>query len=229
VDSTTLLGVLSKNILDDADRQFKLDLENNIDNAIQSLGGRAFVKLSTRSAKDAVDKPQVRARDVLHGELVDTLRQCFPAFPSPEAFVHAIRRTFALTMSVGNGERALMLFSLSNRIISDLRRCSMLFEQHMCVVVRQFVSLPLYCEIRCFVYQRKLTCATQYDATLFFPELQSNHESRVSRLKAFVDCVIKTLPSNVYDNFILDVALIDDPGSAAVLVELNPFGKLTGK
>jgi hypothetical protein len=88
-------------------------------------------------------------------------------------------------MVVRSGKEAMDLLSASNRVISDLVRFRTLFkgtDQTLSIVIRPFEALPLESEVRCFVFQRNLTAATQYFSDLYFPQLQGRDwKDRVHR------------------------------------------------
>jgi hypothetical protein len=143
----------------------------------------------------------------------------------------ALKKAFGRALCTRSASACLDVFALSNRIVSDLIRFRKLFEgtdQKLFLVVRKFFEIPLWSEVRCFVHARRLVAASQYFTDLFFPdELVHHPRTRAwpSRLRQFVeDRVMASLPVE-YDSCIVDVAVQDDE---ILLIELNPFSKLTG-
>lgn len=200
-----------------------------------SMGGRdCFVKLQ-RSPKDAVDKPLLRGRvvDALHVELGALLNALGDErAPTQSELYGALKMSFGRALACRTASAVLDMFAVSNRIVSDLVRFRRLFQdspdQKLYLAVRSFVDIPLHTEIRCFVFERRLTAASQYFTDLFFPQLQgpARNATFSARLFEVATRVIHALPSTEYVSFIMDVALLDD--DRAFLIELNPFSKLTG-
>lgn len=95
-------------------------LIEEINNRINVFKEGAFLKLSSRSPKDAVDKLPNKLIPILKREL-----QNHPNDPSGQ-FV-AIRQAFMSMLQVNSAEEGLDLFSYSSRIVSDLRRVGKIF------------------------------------------------------------------------------------------------------
>ena len=86
-------------------------------------GGGAFVRLSTRSPKDAVDKPPLA--DKLNKLLDIQLNGAKDA----NDHIIAVRRAFFKCMKVTSVEEALLLISFSSRTISDLKRALVYYKK----------------------------------------------------------------------------------------------------
>jgi hypothetical protein len=119
------------------------------------------------------------------------------------------------------------LFQNSQRIVSDIIRWRTLMQDSgLAIVLRKFEPIPLWCEFRAFVKDRRIVAVSQYFSELYFPELQGEkvQKEMLERLDAFYARLIPKLPLS-YKSFILDVK-IDQ--KSVKLIELNPYGELTG-
>jgi len=186
--------------------------------------GRAFVRLSTRSPKDAVDSvPALRAK------LVTMLRQRLAPEQSndPNMRLSVLQDCFGELMSVTSAEEALDLIQFSSRCVSDLVRMLDYYDDLPCwdlqVIVREFVPCPASSEYRCFVFGGKLTAASQYFAHTYYPETDADDIGR--RIQAFF--AERCASAISLDSYILDLAVL--PGTSKVwIIELNPFARSTG-
>ena len=106
--------LINKSKLNDKELvEFNKFIKNPIEDAIKKLGNCAFIRLSTRSPKDAVDK------------LVDKVKSNFKPLYSNSSLNDIyieIRRAFYKSLKVKNADEALELLSYSSRIMSDLIR-----------------------------------------------------------------------------------------------------------
>ena len=226
INTKHLLHILTRDELNADEERSRDELVQDLTDVLASeqMGGRGFVKLSTRSPKDAVDHLS-STLDLLRTEIAGLLNRV--EAPTAQQLIIAQQQAFFNAMCVQSGEQAIELLAKSGRVVSDLVRwCALLPERSIRVVVRPFVMIPPWAEFRCFVYERQLTAATQYVSHLFFPDELVAHEQDLSRqLQIFAARVISKLPEKAFRSFILDAALWD---SHEWLIELNPFGPLTG-
>ena len=112
------------------------------------------------------------------------------------------------------------LLRRSDRIQGDLQHCLDIAEP-MNLIIREFVSFPVKNEFRGFIYKEKLTALTQYNNLAYFPQHLEIKSEMERKIKEFVEGM-----KSVMENCILDL-VIDDNGKVWV-VEMNPFGELTG-
>jgi len=112
-------------------------LSAKIDNAIGEYNYKAFVKLGSRSPKDAVDKLP---------KIVPILREQLKNFPTSNSgeFL-AVRCAIMEAMAVDSASAAFDVFSYSSRIISDFNRDLSYSKEKwtQCVCVREFCPIPL--------------------------------------------------------------------------------------
>lgn len=90
-------------------------IRGTLNQTIEEMGGDAFVKLASRSPKDAADKlPQV---------ILPILREQLKLFPpTANGEFLAMRYALLLSMKCSNSDDAFQLLSYSARIMSDLKR-----------------------------------------------------------------------------------------------------------
>ena len=201
--------------------KLKSTLAEHIDRAT-STGGRAFVRLSTRSPKDAIDKsPALRMR------LVQALRGRLHARSDENAQLCALQDCFGELMSVRDVGEALDLVRHSSRCVSDLVRMLDHLEHlpswDLHVIVRQYVRLPAASEFRCFVHQRKLTAISQYFASCYYLDVHAGKHVYEARIAAFFEehCV----RAISLESYVLDVSVLPDK---IWIIELNPWAHTTG-
>jgi hypothetical protein len=178
-----------------------------LEKAIAMFPSGAFVKLSTRSPKDAVDKNMDRVKR--HLSLTGNESKNDIYFNLRQAFFHTLR--------VKSAQETLDLMSSSARIISDLLRA--LEHQEIWdleIVVREFVEFDIKNEFRGFYYNEKLTCLSQYDTNYYHP---IDKDAISKRIHLFME----TFP--VKTNCIIDFAITD---TDIYIIELNPFTSSSG-
>jgi hypothetical protein len=203
-----------------------------------SAGGGVFVRLSTRSPKDA---PPLLPRDQLIAALCAELTQLAHKHPTrylPNAGdLHslALHRTCFSLMKVTSASQALGLCALSNRCISDLKRALDNVENipwHMTMIVREFVPMPFEFELRGFVYQRHLVALSQYATDVYVEPLVTHRETIATNVREFFTTRIQPRLARIpnLDSYILDLVLMcpDRDLTAIKVLELNPYHVHTG-
>lgn len=209
---------------------------------------RAFVRLSTRSPKDAVALvPRLRE------QLVAALRERFALLP-PHAGGGAPGRNAQLCaldgcmcdlMAVTDGAQAFELIMHSERCVSDLRRMlehrESLPTWDLQLIVREHVRLPPSSEYRCFVRGGELCAVSQYFASSYFAPVAAGAAVTQARIEQFFEQHCKGALG--LEDCILDLALMPEPGAAEAveaagqaaaplggvwLIELNPYAPTTG-
>jgi hypothetical protein len=102
------------------EKEYIQSLTTRLNEAITTYG-KAFAKLSSRSPKDAVDKLPHKIVPILKKELSQ-----HPQTPAGE-FV-AFRQALMEGMAVTSAEEVFELFSYSARIVSDIKRASIIYS-----------------------------------------------------------------------------------------------------
>eukprot|EP00007_Cunea_sp_BSH-02190019_P000529 CAMPEP_0174238740 /NCGR_PEP_ID=MMETSP0417-20130205/12287_1 /TAXON_ID=242541 /ORGANISM="Mayorella sp, Strain BSH-02190019" /LENGTH=384 /DNA_ID=CAMNT_0015317615 /DNA_START=15 /DNA_END=1165 /DNA_ORIENTATION=- len=208
---------------------------------------QAFVRLSTRSPKDAVDKGPLIPRTV--SLLAEELRNAKPMsdaelrVSSPEVCAHvrahrgldpqrvllAVRRAFFGAMAVHDADQALLLLTYSSRVISDLKRAldyAYVQEWNLNLVVRAFVPMDAQGELRGFVHQGKLTALSQYYCDCYFADLLERREEYREAVNKFFESEVSARLAYL-GSYVVDFVVCPRTLDVSV-VELNPFSESTG-
>ncbi|KAH0787427.1 cell division cycle protein [Histomonas meleagridis] len=205
-------------------------LKSELEQAINKIKSthkvkRVFVKLSSRSAKDAVSRMEKRFLPYLQAEFNKV------NIKDDNQKMIALRNSFIKASGVHNSDEAFEMMKWSSRIVSDLK----IFLDasgdgdwfDIKLVVRAF-NEDLECsqEYRGFVYNRKLTAVSHYQTECYFPEIAA-HKDEIGQTfqKYFNDVLLPILPERAKQSCIIDFALIK---GKCFVVELNPYGVSTG-
>ncbi|KAH3756685.1 cell division cycle protein 123-like [Pelomyxa schiedti] len=204
-------------------------LESAISEMLQTAHcDRVFVKLSTRSPKDAVDKVPEKLLPFLKKIMATASFTGMTELEQSNAKLIILRKAFFQTMGCSNADDALYLISRSYRTISDIKIAMDNLDQvewHMKIIIREFVDIDIGGEFRGFVHNRQLNALSQYYADTFFPRTTANvHQIAPLVQKFFNDEIRDKIPM---DNYVIDFAVSEDLHSVSV-VELNPFARTTG-
>mmetsp|Transcript_19494 Transcript_19494/g.27459 ORF Transcript_19494/g.27459 Transcript_19494/m.27459 type:complete len:388 (-) Transcript_19494:142-1305(-) len=199
-----------------------ISLAQRIDKAIGEgkFRNNAFMaKLDTRSPKDALTyNPSVeRYRRLVEGE--------FGRIPSLYFLLNGISKTVKEAMTkeltlgfiraqnkalkLRSGRDLIQLFIRSFRIQEDLGTSMWYGERHFeaQIVMREWDEWACAhpeAEFRCFVYKGRLTAATQYFSSCYFPELRHSRVETGERIARFFDEKIKGKLAGTYDSYVID-------------------------
>ena len=221
--------------LTENEKETTAKLEAQLDAAIAAFGGSAFVKLNTRSPKDAVVErahPQVvryiedhlneikqRSQEEYLGFLKDDNRQMALVL---EAATNAMRAS--------SGKEAMELLTNSSRVQADVAAALRLLEDGvesdqppLYLIAREWVHAPLQSEFRVFICQRKITGAAQYFQMCYWPELVQKREDYAERILKYVQHLLDT--TITYERCVIDVAVLPD---RCYVIEINPVHYSTG-
>eukprot|EP00854_Cymbomonas_tetramitiformis_P009231 gene9231-10936_t len=181
-------------------RPVDLELYNELwrylEASIAKMGGQVFVRLSTRSPKDAI-----RNLQLLHpsGGLHER--------PSVAGVIRAVWKT----LCVSSAQEAMDLLLASDRMVEDIRMCQHLDLPMKLVVRRWSEDIDPTLEFRLFVFGGKLTAGCSYHAGAFIPEVYDNSEVIASLLKGFwEENVAGAAPEGCCD-YTVDVVLASLP------------------
>lgn len=194
------------------------DLSDRISAMISSISPHkgAFVKLSTRSPKDS-HVAFAKAREAY------TARSHTTVGPnaSPNDKLILLAEVVIESLRVRNGCEAIKLLLSSDRVGEDLEYAlepgDQDFAKRICLVIREWVEIPLWAEFRGFVWGGKLTSIGQYNHPVMFPQLKVQALSIKADLESFFATVKDQIP---LDRYIIDFAWTKDQ---VYLVEVNPF------
>ena len=185
-----------------------------------------FAKLSSRSPKDS----KVCEQKALTA-ITTTLSSTPPQDLDPNTIFAVVMEAGIAALECTTGEEVVEMMISSDRVCSDdiplaLEHASSSWSQHL--VLRSWVSLPPWCELRGFVCNGVLTGLSQYFVGVVFPELIEKKDQIQAAVLAFFDQVS---PSLGLDDCVLDLALEespDDGGLNVYIIEINPFGPPDG-
>lgn len=218
---------LGTQLLDEHSRVLE-ELADKLQSVIQSpeFGGRAFVKISTRSPKDVVfhlPKFELTLRQVTEEW---TALYNLPD-PMPESVEQAImQRCGALCLSVTSGAEAVDMLKTSKRIWVDLKEALDTPSDDFAIklVVREWLDIPNVFELRGFVRNRRLTALSQYFSMCYFPWVSPAQWADVKTrvLSFFETTVAELLP---VEDCVCDFVVCED---RVMVIELNLFGRTAG-
>lgn len=177
--------------------------------------GTSFVKLSSRSPKDATVAGE-RTRKIFNEELAKSTEK------DANAVFICLNLAHIKALAVESAHEALSLLLASERVLDDLELALedvANWSQHF--VIRKWVTLPLSGEFRGFVCNGRLTALSQYFAPCFFSELQGKEREVASKCEALLAEISHLLPKNV----VCDFAVLPD---RVLVIELNPFNDYLG-
>eukprot|EP01113_Clastostelium_recurvatum_P022915 TRINITY_DN27423_c0_g1_i1.p1 TRINITY_DN27423_c0_g1~~TRINITY_DN27423_c0_g1_i1.p1 ORF type:complete len:377 (+),score=71.48 TRINITY_DN27423_c0_g1_i1:25-1155(+) len=189
-------------------------LEGKLQQAIDKVGGAAFVKLNHRSPKDVVmHRDNMALRACFEHRLASLDEEDYQG--RALAWNHAALESLCVT----TGPEALALLSHSYRISSDLNTDTEyddFFRSQL--VVRKFEDVHPGFEFRAFVSKGQMTALSQYESGLYFPDLVARREETKSRILLFWESVVR--PRVSLESYVIDFCII---GDRVLVVELDPF------
>lgn len=216
--------------------QFSKRLQNFIDEHFpHSIG--FFVKTSSRSAKDAVIFNE-NFLQIYQNEL-----KKFENENEENSRIFALLTTAFVSLRVSTSKDVLSMFFVSERIYQDFRLAIEVFQRRKIFVenfvLRQFFPIDVDLEFRAFVYQRRLTCLSQYNYLIYSKRLNENKEKILEKISKFFNEIIQNKFKDFQcDNYVIDFALTQNSSSSSTtnfdvdsmkvwVIELNPFLETT--
>lgn len=192
-------------------------LEKDIDEKLSSLGWQqAFVKLSTRSPKDA---PQILAKAAKDFQEQNGLK--LPLQDRARTFAELVQRQF----SVSSGREAVQLLTSSDRVKEDIEyalEAPRYDDLGLHLVLRRWDGpIPIANEFRGIVWNGSLNALGQYYHPLMFPEMLNQKDRIKDDLLAVFEEIRPALVEAGFTNFIIDFGWLG-PNQVKV-IELNPF------
>eukprot|EP01122_Echinamoeba_exundans_P015346 TRINITY_DN7238_c0_g1_i1.p1 TRINITY_DN7238_c0_g1~~TRINITY_DN7238_c0_g1_i1.p1 ORF type:complete len:359 (-),score=61.52 TRINITY_DN7238_c0_g1_i1:115-1164(-) len=214
-----------KSKLTDAQKAALEKLEGRLEKLIEKFPQGAFVRLSTRSPKDAV---------LLSPKLYENLEKFInDETEDPNADTVAWYKAAVHTMKVTSGAEAVALLCSSGRSNTDLTAAIdankskdegedvELDDMHL--IVREWTCVEPQMEFRGFCYKRKLRAVCQYFTSCYFPEtVENKNEIAKTLVKFFRKSIKDRIP---FDNCVIDFAIMPD---GPRVVEFNPWYIRTG-
>ena len=199
---------------------------NSIQERINNPQAKCFLRLSTRSPKDAIF--YLKTFPELYSEKLNQVKESgsLPSSDSVPTYEKLIAFYLASTeiLSISSGKEGVNMLVISNRIQGDLKDCVARSEP-LNLIIREFVKFPVELELRGFVWKKKLTALSQYNNIAFLPSLVKQKDEIEAKVKLFMEEFIKRVGEKI-ENFVVDIVL--DYDGKVWVVELNPFGELAG-
>ena len=202
-------------------------LERRIHNHVLAFPSGAFVRLSTRSPKDA----PLFLPGLMRTRVVTELGRLTADEPGRyhrNQALAAAHRAFISALRVRGGRQAIDLLAASQRVCMDLQRAQMVQEGSefacQCVVRGWDERVLPEREVRAFVSDGVLCAATQYHKVLFVPALDAARATVESVLREMHARLQAALPN--LDTFTFDVAFCAPESGGelpmrCVLIEIN--------
>jgi len=182
-----------------------------------------FVRLSTRSAKDAI-------LFLSKNKFQQTYQTIYDRLQTNHEYnrrLLALDETTIRLLAVNDGFHAIQLLLASERIQDDL--CS---STSINLIVRQFLidRTNLKSEFRAFIYKRQFTALTQYNEYIVDEYLIANKDKILKTIQQFFsrENLLEQIP---YENCVLDLILIendDDQYFQVCICEINPLAEFAG-
>eukprot|EP01087_Luapelamoeba_hula_P023840 TRINITY_DN8860_c0_g1_i3.p1 TRINITY_DN8860_c0_g1~~TRINITY_DN8860_c0_g1_i3.p1 ORF type:complete len:471 (+),score=65.27 TRINITY_DN8860_c0_g1_i3:52-1464(+) len=207
---------------DEKQKEILQSLTNRLDAAIQPFvqsSGGAFVKLSTRSPKDAA-LVGTKMQDIIEaGIKASTLKH-----DSPEALIEDIvlfTRAGSLALKVTSGMEAIELLVRSQRTYEDISLLELIGGRDnfdMQLIVREWCEelLPEW-EFRAFVHNKEMTAMTHYYPFTYVPEIHEKKKEIEVRLLEFWASIKDRI---LLEDYTVDFAISPDL-SKIWIVEIN--------
>lgn len=169
--------------------------------------GCAFVKLSSRSAKDA---PMLQTR------LKDMYKDALHKFPEEKQkeentkIICLLQAAFD-AMKVTCAADVIAMFVRSERVYQDLLLAAVnrpeVYDENF--VIRKFVPIDVDMEFRGFAYNGELMALSQYNYAIFSERLVAKKEVVVKQIRQFFDASVqpKLKAASFPQEFIIDFAV----------------------
>ncbi|XP_046561507.1 cell division cycle protein 123-like [Haliotis rubra] len=211
-----------------SDEKLKIeDVTKRLESVMEQFTARdgfAFVKTSSRSAKDA-PMVQRRFKDVYHKFLTE-----FPEDEQSENIqITCLLRAAFEGLKVKTAEDVVDMMLRSERIYQDMLlalKIESRFEENF--VVRKFVDVDVDMEFRGFVFGGELVALSQYNYLIFSQRLLNTGDHLKDIIcKYFNDKVRPLMKEQDFPTaYIIDFAVCDN-GDKLWVIEINPFAETT--
>lgn len=217
-DPIDMIGISQKQALK--------DIEIKLDTIIKEFNSSVFVRLDTRSPKDAVLNSQL-VKDVLLEELQLRPHKDTTSLECATDDAIAYWRATSKAGQVKSGKEAVELLTRSNRIQQDLK---LGFLSHPDIsemlVVRKWEEIHPELEFRVFIVNNQITAITQYHKGLYVKLVADNidviKQLIFDKFEAVKDLIVAPEQSYTIDFALLKNANDENhPFSDCIVVEIN--------
>jgi len=205
-----------------------IELESQIDNLITKLvnehklsSRRVFVRLSTRSPKDAI----LSNDELIDKYIVQSLADNVTDWKDYNQINQILWSAMAKGMQVTTGKEAVRFCLQSSRVRDDCQRELERDDDYaMKIIVREWVDVPIRYEFRSFITHKRINCITQYFNSCYFTEIVENKDLISTAIQSLWESVQHKVE---FSNGIVDFALSEDL-KTVYIIECNPLDILTG-
>ena len=209
-----------------------------------AAGTAGFVRLSSRSAKDAILRcPSVDFRGALGGLTARVaaeeakLYADHPELPPSSELNQKLHAQYIAStdlLATTTGVEAVERFLYSERVQEDLHVAESQMEKDEAfvfnLVVRELGVFEVRNEVRGFIYNHKFTALTQYNQTCYFPQALQERDAVVAACTRFMETLMPALAadpsSSGLASFVVDLVMLND--GRVMIIELNPFAEFAG-
>ncbi|GFO13449.1 cell division cycle protein 123 homolog [Plakobranchus ocellatus] len=197
-------------------------LQKKIDAFLIDHGAKfAFVKLSSRSPKDA---PMAQRFKEIYSELISKEELSNENQVSVEnAQITCLLKAAFQSLKMKSADDVIDMCVRSERVYQDLLLALALpdrFRENW--VIRQFVDIDVDMEFRGFVHQKRLTALSQYNYLIFSQRLADNRDFYLHSITEFFEVKIKPKLARFVNDYIIDFAMCE-AGTKVWVIEINPF------
>ncbi|PRP86639.1 hypothetical protein PROFUN_05118 [Planoprotostelium fungivorum] len=197
----------------------KAKIDEEMKRVMIKEGDGAFVRLSTRSPKDAVLRDETKIKKLLDLEMKNL---GVTSYEDVEHTMIAVIRAAIKCMRVTSGAEAVKYMCRSERSYHDLFARLLNYGQtekfQMNVVVRQWVETQPEWEFRGFVSKGKMTALTQYFKSCYVRQLSQNKNEIAKKIVALQE---EVHPLIGLDSYTIDFVVTPEK---IWIIELNTFG-----
>ena len=200
-----------KEHIDEKEQEILDDLSARLDEAMEPFtkDGYAFVKTSSRSAKDA---PLVQ--DKFKELYLDELNRHSDGLLSENTQITCLLKAAFLALRVKSAVEVLDMFLRSQRIYQDLYLAAInqpeKYNENF--VIRKFVEIDIDMEFRGFVFENELVALSQYNYLICSKRLVDGKEKYGQMVKKYFDDSVKPklMTAEFPKNLIVDFAICDE-------------------
>jgi len=200
-------------------------LEERLDKVVKAEGkDGVFVKLSSRSPKDAVITSEKTVK--IFRQLLEEYKEKNGSIDDNAKLI-CINKAHILALQMFDAKEILSIFLSSDRVYEDLRLAMDYKDQwSQKFVIRQWIPIPVEYEYRGFVFEGKFNCLSQYYHYTYFPHLVKEKDVIEKKIKTFWNQMKDQVPLQP-KTYVIDFA-VDLKNDRVYLIELNPFGDYEG-
>lgn len=185
---------------------------------MQQFPNGGFVRLSTRSPKDAVFS-------IRGGIKVKQLVKQY--YTSPENSMHAFVKSIQKAMKVTCAKEAIELLVHSKRMVEDIVMAKLFMDEsnpwNLQLVLREWSDdLDASFEFRAFVFDNQFTACTQYNSLCAVPAMIANREIISKNIQHYFATIVQPiLVQQKLQTYTIDFAVNPNDFSQIKIIELN--------